>query len=166
MAAKIWATFQQLPLQRMLELKYHSESDRYLNLKHWCTIHWIKIWLQNKTNFDAEAGCKSNNSCHKKSSRTSGSTTLWTFGGNKACRQYQKVCWLLQGHKSNIVGFDSPDDQLYCFARFERYHFLNKGANAWQLVTSTRHYHLNSVCTKVSLKIATGSSLILTGSLC
>ena len=48
------------------------------------------------------------------------------------------------------MGFESPDDQLYCFARFERYDFPNKGTNAWQLVTSLRHYHLNPVCTKVS----------------
>jgi len=33
--------------------------------------------------------------------------------------------------KSNVVGFESPDDQLYCFARFERCHFFNKGTNAW-----------------------------------
>ena len=52
--------------------------------------------------------------------------------------------------KSNVVEFESPDDQLYCFARSERYHFFNKGTNAWQLVASTRHYHLNPVCTRVS----------------
>ena len=67
--------------------------------------------------------------------------------------------------KSSVVGFESPDDQLYCFARFERYHFFNKVTNAWQLVTSTRRYHLNPVCRKVSSKLTTDSSLIVTGSL-
>ena len=67
--------------------------------------------------------------------------------------------------KSSVVGFESPDDQLYCFANFKRYHFFNKATNARQLVTSTRHFHLNPVCTKLSSKITTDSSLIITGSL-
>ena len=42
-------------------------------------------------------------------------------------------CWVLQvkAIKSSVVGFEGPDDQLYCFARFERYHFFNKVTNAW-----------------------------------
>lgn len=52
--------------------------------------------------------------------------------------------------KSNAVGFESPDDQLHCLARFERYHLFNRGKNAWHLVTSVRHYRLNPVCTKES----------------
>lgn len=67
--------------------------------------------------------------------------------------------------KSSVVGVESPDDQLYFFARFERYHFFDKGTNAWQLVTSMRHYHLNPMCTNASSKKTTDSSLILTGSL-
>lgn len=75
----------------------------------------------------------------------SGSLVLKKIAGNiKKCAGCSKSL------NSNAVGFQSPDDQLYCFARFERYHFFNKVTNAWQLVTSTRHYHVNPVCPKVS----------------
>ena len=90
----------------------------------------------------------------------SGPLVLKKIAGNiKKCAG----CW--KAVKSNVVGFQSPDDKLYCFARFERYHFFNKETNAWQLVTSTRHYHLNPVCTKVSSKIISDHSLIVTSSL-
>ena len=90
----------------------------------------------------------------------SGPLVLRKIAGN-----IKKCAGCLKAIKSNVVGFQSPDDELYCFARFERYHFFNKGTNAWLLVTSTRHYHLNPVCIKVSSNIMADSSLIVTGSL-
>ena len=83
----------------------------------------------------------------------------------KIAGNIKKCAGCFKALTSNVVGYQSPDDQLYCFARFERYHFFNKATNAWQLATSTRHYHLNPVCTKVSSKITSDNSLIETGSL-
>ena len=53
---------------------------------------------------------------------------------------------------SAVAGYHEADDQSCCFARFEAYHFWRKETKQWQLTTSTRHYHLNPVCTKVSGK--------------
>lgn len=83
----------------------------------------------------------------------------------KIAGNIKKCAGCFKALTSNVVGYQSPDDQLYCFARFKRYHFFNKATNAWQLETSTRHYHLNPVCTKVSSKITSDNSLIETGSL-
>ena len=58
----------------------------------------------------------------------------------------------LKSITSAVVGYQDADDQQCCFARFEAYHFWNKATNRWQLTTSTRHYHLNPVCTKMSGK--------------
>ena len=44
---------------------------------------------------------------------------------------------------------DSFDDSMYCFGRFEAYNFWNKSTQRYQPTASTRHYHLNPVCTKV-----------------
>lgn len=90
----------------------------------------------------------------------SGPLVLKKIAGN-----IRKCAGCSKAIKSHVVGYQSEDDQLYCFARFERYHFFNKTTNAWQLTTSTRHYHLNPVCTKTSSTITSDSSLIETGSL-
>ena len=50
--------------------------------------------------------------------------------------------------RTNIVGYQTAEDQMYCFGRFEAYHFWNKTTNCWQLASSTRHYHINPVCTQ------------------
>ena len=50
--------------------------------------------------------------------------------------------------RTNIVGYQTAEDQMYCFGRFEAYHFWNKMTNCWQLASSTRHYHINPVCTQ------------------
>ena len=39
--------------------------------------------------------------------------------------------------------------KTYCFGHFEAYNFWNKSTQRYQPTTSTRHYHLNPVCTKV-----------------
>ena len=72
----------------------------------------------------------------------------------------RKCAGCSQAIKSNVVGYQSQEDQQYCFGRFESYHFWNKDSKAWQPVTSTRHYHLNPVCTKVASKITTGSVVV------
>ena len=48
-----------------------------------------------------------------------------------------------------IEGYSEDDDKMYCFGRFEAYNFWNKSTQRFQPTTSTRHYHLNPVCTKV-----------------
>ena len=48
-----------------------------------------------------------------------------------------------------IEGYSEDDDKTYCFGRFEAYNFWNKSTQRYQATTSTRHYHLNPVCTKV-----------------
>ncbi|CAH3126511.1 unnamed protein product [Porites lobata] len=64
----------------------------------------------------------------------------------------RKCAGCLKSITSAVVGYQDADDQRCCFARFEVYHFWNKATNRWQLTTSTRHYHLNPVCTKMSGK--------------
>ena len=64
----------------------------------------------------------------------------------------RKCAGCLKSITSAVVGYQDADDQRCCFARFEAYHFWNKATNRWQLTTSTRHYHLNPVCTKMSGK--------------
>ena len=63
---------------------------------------------------------------------------------------------------SAVAGYHEADDQNCCFARFEAYHFWRKETKQRQLTTSTRHYHLNPVCTKLSGK---GSSVKIQTSL-
>lgn len=50
---------------------------------------------------------------------------------------------------TTIEGYHEEDDKNYCFGRFEAYNFWNKTTQRYQATTSTRHYHLNPVCTKV-----------------
>ena len=54
------------------------------------------------------------------------------------------------------------------YHRFEAYHFWRKETKQWQLTTSTRHNHLNPVCTKVSGKessVKIQASLVLSDGL-
>lgn len=57
-------------------------------------------------------------------------------------------------------GYNEEDDKEYCFGYFEAYNFWNKSTKRHQETTSTQHYHLKPVCTKVrqsegTLKIST-----------
>ena len=128
----------------------YPESDRYLQLKSWRIIPWRQIRLQ----------MSQDQPVRPVDPPPSGPLVVKRIAGN-----IRKCAGCSKAIKSSVVGFESPDDQLYCFSRFERYHFFNKVTNAWQLVTSTRRYHLNPVCRKVSSKLPTDSSLIVTGSL-
>ena len=61
---------------------------------------------------------------------------------------------------TTIEGYNEEDDKEYCFGYFEAYNFWNKSTKRHQTTTSTQHYHLNPVCTKVrqsegTLKIST-----------
>ena len=61
---------------------------------------------------------------------------------------------------TTIEGYNEEDDKEYCFGYFEAYNFWNKSTKRHQITTSTQHYHLNPVCTKVrqsegTLKIST-----------
>ena len=61
---------------------------------------------------------------------------------------------------TSIPGYNAEQDQTLCFGRFEAYSFWNKADGSYKVATSTRHYHLNPVCTKVQdavVKIDLGS---------
>ena len=63
--------------------------------------------------------------------------------------QEEELAWFQLSDKWEVC----PQFQHHCcFARFEAYHFWREETKQWQLTTSTRHYHLNPVCTKVSGK--------------
>ena len=64
-------------------------------------------------------------------------------GGIRKCSGCQKPI------TADVVGFSSVDDKHFCFGRFEAYYYWNKNANSYKSTLSTRHYHLNPVCTKV-----------------
>lgn len=77
-------------------------------------------------------------------------------GGIRKCAGCQKAL------SSVIEGYDECEDKHYCFGRFEAYNFWNKTSQRYQSTASTRHYHLNPVCTRVqqsqyTLKILPGS---------
>ena len=76
-------------------------------------------------------------------------------GGIRKCAGCKKPL------STTIEGYNEEDDKEYCFGRFEAYNFWNKSTQRYQATTSTRHYHLNPVCTKVresesTLQISTG----------
>ena len=48
-----------------------------------------------------------------------------------------------------VRGFSAEDDQYYCFGRFEAYTYWDKTAKSSKSKVSTRHFHLNPVCTQV-----------------
>ena len=48
-----------------------------------------------------------------------------------------------------ILGYDAEQDRTICFGRFETYTYWNKAEGSYKEKTSTRHYHLNPVCTGV-----------------
>ena len=80
----------------------------------------------------------------------------------------RKCAGCLKPIMSAVAGYHHADDQRCCFARFEAYHFWRKETKQWQLTTSTRHYHLNPVCTKVSGKessVKIQASLVLSDGL-
>ena len=61
---------------------------------------------------------------------------------------------------TSIPGYDAEQDKTFCFGRFESYTYFNKADKCHKVATSTRHYHLNPVCTKVNestVKIQWGS---------
>ena len=61
---------------------------------------------------------------------------------------------------TGIPGYDAEQDKRFCFGRFESYTYFNKTDKCHKVATSTRHYHLNPVCTKVNestVKIQWGS---------
>lgn len=64
----------------------------------------------------------------------------------------RKCAGCLKPVMSAASGYHDADDQRCCFGRFEAYHFWRKETKQWQLTTSTRHYHLNPVCTNVTGK--------------
>ena len=64
-----------------------------------------------------------------------------------------------------IEGYNDDDDKMYCFGRFEAYNCWNESPQRYQPTASTRHYHLNPVCTKVwqsesPLRISAGNAQI------
>lgn len=54
--------------------------------------------------------------------------------------------------KSAVIGFNHEQDSHYCLARYEAYYFWNKHAGCYKLTSSTRHFHINPVCTIVPAK--------------
>ena len=50
---------------------------------------------------------------------------------------------------SAVQGFSAKDDKCYCFGRFEKYEYWNKPTKRYKRTASTRHFHLNPVCTQV-----------------
>ncbi|XP_068685254.1 uncharacterized protein [Montipora foliosa] len=48
-----------------------------------------------------------------------------------------------------ILGYNSEQDRRICFGRFETYSYWSKAAGSSKETTSTRHYHLNPVCTGI-----------------
>ena len=48
-----------------------------------------------------------------------------------------------------IPGYDAEQDHTLCFGRFEAYTYWNKAEGSHKVATSTRHYHLNPVCTGI-----------------
>lgn len=66
---------------------------------------------------------------------------------------------------SAVGGFNSEDDKQFCFGRFEAYSYWNKNSNSYKSTVSTRHYHLNPVCTKTVGKANIKADLHVPGSL-
>lgn len=134
--------------------------------EQWCTIHWIQIWLQKKINFDAETVNPTTlvirRTVRPVDPPPPGPLVVIKIASNirKCAGCYKAIKRILWDSIAQMISCIVSPDLSAIISVF------NKGTNAWQLLTSTRHYHLNPVCTKVSLKIATDSSLILTGSLC
>ena len=50
---------------------------------------------------------------------------------------------------SPVEGFSAEDESEFCFGRLEAYNYWNKTTKSYQSTVSTRHFHLNPVCTKV-----------------
>lgn len=48
-----------------------------------------------------------------------------------------------------IESYNEEDDKKYCFVRSEAFNFRNKTTQRYRATTSTCHYHLNPVCTKL-----------------
>lgn len=66
-----------------------------------------------------------------------------TGGGIRKCSGCQKSI------TSPVEGFSAEDDSEFCFGRLEAYNYWNKITKSYQSTVSTRHCHLNPVCTKV-----------------
>lgn len=64
-------------------------------------------------------------------------------GGIRKCSGCQKPI------NSPVEGFSAEDDREFCFGRLEAYNYWNKTTKSYQSTVSTRHFHLNPVCTKV-----------------
>lgn len=64
-------------------------------------------------------------------------------GGIRKCSGCQKPI------NSPVEGFSAEDDHEFCFGRLEAYNYWNKTTKSYQSTVSTRHFHLNPVCTKV-----------------
>lgn len=64
-------------------------------------------------------------------------------GGIKKCSGCQKPI------TTPVEGFSTEDDQHFCFGRLEAYNYWNKTLKSYQSTVSTRHFHLNPVCTQV-----------------
>lgn len=66
---------------------------------------------------------------------------------------------------SAVGGFNSEHDKHFRFGRFEAYSYWNKNSNSYKSTVSTRHYHLNPVCTKTVGKANIKADLHVPGSL-
>lgn len=64
-------------------------------------------------------------------------------GGIRKCSGCQKPI------TSPVEGFLAEDDSEFCFGRLKAYNYCNKTTKSYQSTVSTRHFHLNPVCTKV-----------------
>ena len=64
-------------------------------------------------------------------------------GGIRKCAGCKKPL------STTIEGYNEEDDKNYCFGLFEAYNFWKKTTERYQATTSTQHYHLKPVCTKV-----------------
>ena len=66
---------------------------------------------------------------------------------------------------SAVGGFNSEHDKQFCLGCFEAYSYWNKNSNSYKSTVSTRHYHLNPVCTKTVGKANIKADLHVPGSL-
>lgn len=108
-------------------------------------------------------GCESNNSCHKNSRTTSGSTTLWTFVLKKIAGNIKKCAGCSKALKFNVVGFQRLDDQVHC--TIWPLSFFQQGKKCLAVSNVNEALQLNPVGPKVSSKIMPDNSLIIPSSL-
>ena len=159
--AEVSARYQQLLLQRMLAGKRHPGSGLYLHLKLKPTIHQIemhriqgqisklKLWIQQLLLQEQQ-------------------NDQWIYHLldlvlKKIAGNIKKCAGCSKAFKSNVVGFQSLDDQLYC--TIWPLSFFQQGNKCLAVSNVNEALQLNPVCPKVSSKMMPDSSLIVPSSL-